>query len=158
MTTPRFPAHGYAGSPDWNDLLRDFGPSMFFDGISIADLIERLAGQTAFLAVPYQEQSRAGREKVAAEATLLEIALFGEVVCHCPAAFAERILRHRGTGDNPADHPKVWRDICERLFIATGPVIIPPVHGWEESQELYQIAGTALSALRPVFVLNSEDL
>lgn len=152
----RFPAPGYDGPPDWNDLGRDFTSSMFFDGISIKDLKKRIVADLCFLALPYRDHGPCQRNEMSAAAVRWSRRLLPEVSTFSPIAIASSCRLHIPGPAEPDGEAALWPRLCAKVYTWTGPVIIPPVPGWEDSQELYQIAGTALCAQRPVFVIKEE--
>lgn len=148
-----FPASGYEGRPDWNDLLIDFGASLFFDGISIEETKARVRGQLCYLAMPFEDISTFQRLASLTNLLSWRVRLAPEIMCLSPNSLAGICSLDRGLNADQKAHASARRAMSLQVFRATGPVIIPPVAGWEDSQELYQIAGSALSAQRPVFAL-----
>ena len=155
-----FPSPGYDGPIDWNDLSRDFSiPAMFFDGISLEDLRKRIVGTVPLLVLPYRGMSSTEQGRAVARAHNFRLDLM-PMACALSPALDFQCMLTRGAF-NPANGPtegEVWQQFLGSYFAVTDPVIILPAPGYETSRELYQIAGSALSSNRKVYLLKEEDL
>ncbi len=151
----KYPVRDYFGPPDWGDLGVDYaGSGLLFFGLSVDELIRRARGQVAFLAVPYAELTT-GRALVAQEAAEWRAQLLPDLVTVSPAVDVETLLETGRASVSPANNTARWRCMTRMYLKPADAVVIPPIGGREKSREVHQIAESALTANRPVYVIGA---
>ena len=152
MRDIRFPAQGYDGAPDWRDLRFDFCGLGGFQELPAAEVKRHAAGRLALLAVPYFGLTR-GREAAADQARNWQAQLLPEISCLSPALDVQLMLDCGEPIGDLADDAAAWGAFVRRYFRFCEAVIIPPIEGWDQARDVYQIAATALSVNIPFFLI-----
>jgi len=142
-----------ARTPDWGWMRAQFPKdrAMRFDQ-KISNVVRRGRGRVAYLATPYLEhEAGPGR---AAECAAKWISLLGHegVTCHSPAIEAWKAETSRGAFGAMDGQLPDWR----AMLRASNLVVVPPVSGWDASQDVWAAVNCALVLNIPVFVLKDR--
>ncbi|UWQ77374.1 hypothetical protein [Leisingera sp. M658] len=152
MQAIRLPARGYEGAPDWDDLRRDFcGLGGLLD-MPADELKRRAAGRLAMLAVPYAGLNL-GRELAADQAANWKAQLLPEIVSISPVLDAQLMLDCGVRSSALADAGDDWRALVRNHLRLCDVVIIPPIEGWDQAQDVFQAAAAALNSNKHVFII-----
>lgn len=148
----RFPARGYEGNPDWDDLRLDFLGLGGLQDMPAKEIKRRASGRLAMLAVPYASLGL-GREVAADQAQHWKAQLLPEVVCISPALDAQLMLDCGLRAEALDDAGGDWHELVRKHLRFCDAVIIPPIEGWDQAQDVFQIAATALNLNKHVFII-----
>ena len=155
-------------TPDWgNPHLASFeqGELLYRDA-SLADLISHARGRLCYLATPYSkvcvtddgEWNQVESLFCAGRAARWSRALAVEGITAISPIIQSVEMVHVDFDEwlDPLD-ARFWTDWCQPLLNACGPVIVPPLDGWQESLGVWQEALFALRADRPVFLIDPKE-
>jgi|GEM_PF-2321980 len=154
---------------DWNNphLARHMEGALFLPGATLKEAENKCRGSLCYLASPYtkrvviRDEGWDGMASLdrAAEAALWcrSFASVGITVISPVVQAVEMIHADFREWLDPLDEG-FWQNWRTPLMRACGPVIIPPIEGWRESEGIWRDVVSALRVNRPVIQIKETEV
>lgn len=139
--------------PDWGWLRFHYeGEGVLAFDQKITSFSRRVKGKFVYLATPFLEHE-VGQWQAAKCAAMWQSRLAErKILCHSPAVEAWRAETSRGAfGVMDGVLPD-----CRKMLAESKLVVVPPMKGWDQSEDVWAAVQAAILMGRPIHVLKAD--